>query len=212
MDNLFTWLIIIGAVVSLINKASGKNNQKPGVNQQNRPNQNPMNRPTPNRPNQYQNPMSSNKQMPDSIQRLMNGLQQAAQTGNPQMKPSVKPSVSPEMARPTINPNMAKPTVITQVSPTQGIEGMMVGETVIPEGQNFGEGFADEEGTSFGDGLKGTEGECDEDHGEIEFQRNTPQVTVEDRTPWNFSGENLMTAFVYSEILNAPKCRKQHGR
>lgn len=201
MDNLFTWLIIIGAVVSLFSKASGKNNQKPGVNQQNRPN--------------------SSRSMPDSIQKIMEGLQQTGQTGvNPQMKPPVRPSARPEMARPTVRPEMARPAVkpsmgMGMAKPIMGTAAaitMMEGELVIPQGQSFGEGFSDEEGTSFGDGSKGTEGECDEEHGTIAVQRNTSQVAVEERTTWSFNSENLMSAFVYAEILSAPKSRRRQLR
>jgi len=207
MDNVFTWLIIIGAVISLVNKASGKNNQKPGTNQNTRPNptrpnQDRANQAIPNQDRLNQNRLNMNRKMPNSIQKFMDGLQQVvqAETGT-QMKTPARPMSGPGM----MNQIKASPVV------DPGL--MMKGSVVIPENQNYGEGFADEEGTSFGDGSKGTEGECDEAHGHQTITESiAAQEALEESTPWNLNGENLMTAFVYSEILSTPKCRGRHVR
>lgn len=197
MDGLFTWIIVIGAIFSIFSKASGKNAQKPGAGK------------TTN---------DTMKQITDAYYKLgmitkqqQPPIQNSAQRESAKQNPSIWKLAVKAPERALTQAIVNTPMSVWAESPNQ--EGMMAPGTVIPQDANYGEGFADAEGTSFGDGTKGTEGECDEEHGKMAYQQEAAfDVQQDEVTKWNFNNENLMSAFVYSEILHQPKCRRREIR
>ena len=159
MEGLFAWIVIAGAIYSLINKAV-KNPQKPG-------------------------------------------------TGK-----FIPPDLSAGI--------MSKRTMLEQMEDGEGTsskemkfnEGLAEKEGLADyEGSSFGDDISVYEGTSFGDDIKGTEGESAEGRGQIVLQQEDASIIpVDQENKWNFNSENLMSAFVYAEILSQPRCRRNKIR
>ena len=161
MDGLFAWIVIAGAIYSIINKAV-KNPPKPGPGE---PEANPM-----------------NKTYLDKISQFIAKTQMNI--------------VSPDLSATGIMPKKA-----------------MLAGVALGEGSSFGDGSNAYEGTSFGDGTKGTEGESADGRGQIVPQQEDASILpIDQEDKWNFNGENLMSAFVYAEILSQPRCRRNKVR
>ena len=159
MEGLFAWIVIAGAIYSLINKAV-KNPPKPG-------------------------------------------------TGKP-LSPDLFAGIMP------------KKTMLEQIEDGEGTSSQemkfnegLADKEGIPEyeGYSFGDVNSAYEGTSFGDGIKGTEGESAEGRGQIVLQQEDASIIpVDQENKWNFNSENLISAFVYAEILSQPRCRRNKVR
>ena len=182
---LFTWIVIAGVIYSFITKIL-KNPSKAGTG---KPVDNPMNQKYLDKISQFIAKTQMNISSPD--------LSAAAGI-------------------------MPKKTMQVQIEDGEGTssqemkfnEGLADKEGIPDyEGYSFADANSAYEGTSFGDGIKGTEGESADGHGQILLQQDdTSIIPVDQENKWDFNSENLISAFVYAEILSQPRCRRNKIR
>ena len=177
MDGLFIWIVIAGAIYSIVTKVL-KNPPKPGNG---KPEANPMNRMYLDKISQFIAKTQMNIASPDL----------SAAAGMPRKA---------MLAEVPLGEGSSK-----ERNYNEGLADY--------EGSSFGDGSNAYEGTSFGDGIKGTEGDSADGRGQIVPQEEDAFVIpVDQEDRWNFNSENLMSAFVYAEILSKPRCRRNKVR
>ena len=183
MDGLFAWIVIAGAIYSIINKAV-KNSQKPGTG---KPAADPMNKMYLDKISQFIAKTQMNIVSPD--------LSSSGIMPKKAMLAGVALGEGSSQERKYNEGPVDK-------------EGL-----ADYEGSSFGDGSGAYEGTSFGDGNKGTEGECEEEQCQtVPQQEDAFIIPVDQEDKWNFNSENLKSAFVYAEILSQPRCRRNKVR
>lgn len=186
MEGLFTWIIIAGAIYSFINKAL-KNPPKPGTGK-------PVANSVVN---------SVNQMYLDKIRQFIAKAQM--NIASPDLSVGIMPKKD-MLAEVALGEGSSKERKYS--------EGLVDNEGLADyEGSSFGDGSSAYEGTSFGDGIKGFEGESADGRGQIVSQQEDALIIPFDQeNKWNFNSENLMSAFVYAEILSQPRCRRNKVR